>query len=317
MELYKHWLGVLRGLGVMRGVLCGLVLMGMSSCSGDGGEVVDDVMSQETTPVTFALGKDWSHVLFDYTDGGTYIGSDTIHNSKEAQEVVKLRQGKHQLLWVKGLTTAPYNPDYRFFSSGVHFMRESNTFFFHSRELADYDNEAFIEHDLRYPVYYWKKSLEVSPYLLPVQEPNYVAVTATIELMTEDINPSAFIESGTITGIPVVTEVGMDDGRCKISDVKAQQSIYFQIGYNEHEDEPSDYDVIMKGYRRFHVLCPLDGLNDIQLVVSSTNSEGQTVVTLQLPKCSIRRGYVTRLVGPLFGTANEWMTIEAPYVGYD
>ncbi len=301
MKLYKHWLGV----------LCGLILMGMASCSGDGEEVVDDGMSQETTPVTFALGKDWSYVLFDYTDGGTYIGSDTIHLSKQAQEAVKLRQGKHQLLWVKGLTTEPYDPDYRFFSSGVHFMRESNTFFAHMWTEKNEETGQTEYELLRNPVLFWKKSLEVSPYLLPVQEPDYVAVTGELQVyFTDEYIPKPdFSFDATFTNIPVVSEVSMEGKQYTLLDMAVCKDVSLYYIGTEDAGRVPDF--------RFTSLCPLDGLNDIQLVVSSTNSGGQTVVTLQLPKCSIRRGYVTRLVGPLFGNANEWTMIESPYMGYD
>ena len=278
--------------------------LGFIACSG-GEEDIDDVLSKETTPVTFELGKNWSHILFDYTDGGTYVGSDTIHYSKNAQEVVELRQGKHQLLWIKGLYAAPYDENYRFFSTGVHFLRESNTFFAHMRTTNEIGSEQ-IEYDyLRYPVFYWKKSLEVSPYLLPVQKPDYVAVTGTIAIYFTDEYEPVIKYNATLSNIPIVSKVGMEDKR---SELMGEGVCDFTLHYLDldYTYRAPDINIVS--------LCPLNGLNNIQLVTSAKGNNDDPLSTTQPPMFSLKRGYTTKLIGPLFsGSTSDWKVEMIPY----
>lgn len=64
--------------------MCGAI--GFASCSG-GEESIDDVLSKETTPITFELDAGWEHLLFDYTANDKFVGSKafTIKSDKSME----------------------------------------------------------------------------------------------------------------------------------------------------------------------------------------------------------------------------------------
>lgn len=64
--------------------MCGAI--GFASCSG-GEESIDDVLSKETTPITFELDAGWEHLLFDYTANDKFVESKafTIKSDKSME----------------------------------------------------------------------------------------------------------------------------------------------------------------------------------------------------------------------------------------
>ena len=74
----------------------------LAACGDDDEPSVDELLSEETTPIEFEL-TDFEYYdkyyLFDYA-GNRYVGADTISRSKFT---INLRQGKHHLIWMKGV----------------------------------------------------------------------------------------------------------------------------------------------------------------------------------------------------------------------
>lgn len=271
-----------------------LGMLGLISCS-NGEENIDDVLSKETTYVKFELGNNYNYYFFDYTEGGTFVGSDTIENT---HATINLRQGKHQLIWIKGLYgfDSP-NEDSLLYTPGIHYIPKNKTLAFIPYKI---NRDTAIEYNkaARNEVYYWKKNLEVSSYLLPTQKVDFLPLTCSIKIeLTDGIRffDISYTGNGMITNIPIITGVGLEDNRYSINAETACETIDIS---------------------GVHIcsLCPLDGLKDIQLTCEIKDGNGLPYPTTLLPKFSIRRGYTTKLSGPLFsGSTSDWTVEMKPY----
>lgn len=277
---------------------------GFAACSG-GEDNIDDVLSKETTPVTFELGSCGEYILYDYIANGTYVGSNTIQGNGTA--TINLRQGKHQLIIVRGLDSQLIAEDSISFAQGIHFVPQNKSLIFNPY-IQKTDTNFEYNQAAHKSVFYWAKCIEVSPHLLPTQKAIYLPGSCSVQIYLTDeytfflSNPALV---GRITSIPVITEVGLDDKRYKI---------------NGFGDAIINIEVVKSGLGaympvcEFHSLCPLNGLNDIQLTTNIKDNNGQTVQTATLPKISFRRGYITKLTGPLFcGSTSDWDVEMIPY----
>lgn len=284
-----------------------------SSCSGTG--ELEEMLSAETTPVTFRIEAYDNPVFFDYTEGWRYIGSDTVKNdqSKASAQVLNLHQGKHNIVAAKGIDKNTNDK-----ATGIRFDPDRRVFYLHSvhdgyQALFEGEESPYlgVPHEA---AYYWHRQLEVSPYLLPEQQPQYQPVTATLQIVitdpnNRDIMPGQdFQWAGSITDVPVVEEVGIESDK---SYKLREQPHEFFVGFSRHGIY-GNYPIITYQYI---TLCPLEGLNNITLPCIVTDEHGQVVPTTPLPKFSLRRGHTTILSGPLYsGTASDWTVEMKPYI---
>lgn len=278
---------------------------------GGGNTPGGNTLSDETTPIDFALNdfrrSDYSYCLFDYA-GSAYVGTDTI---TKASQTVKLRQGNHHLIFINGLHPSSqfYYNEWLGFYRGLHYDPVAMTVDNCSEYIGNVQNIAYSEMDL-----------EVTKYLMAPQQVgcnNYVVSRLYIQITDQpnlselpEWNPSSSADYkviGTLTGFPVVTSVSLKD-----SDYKTKANDDFLIGVVE-ELHYGDYvngmptDEIVVVIDEVETLCPLEGLNDIQLAVSIEDKNGRPIATTPLPKFSMRRGCSTILQGPLFsGSTSDW-----------
>lgn len=294
-----------------------LLLAGAAwSCSSN--DEVEEMLSKETTPVTFLVDAMTTPIFFDYTEGWRYIGSDTVKStsSKTSVTTLNLHQGKHNIIAVKGVSTSEdvqatcihFNPDAKTFSLQTIYKSYKDLY----GEDYPYDEDMYYESANRNDAFYWHRQLEVSPYLLPEQQPDFQPVTATLRVTVTDYNnkdimPGQIFQwSGFITDIPVVEEVGIENNKFYKLRKKPHQWNVGLSRQGEYGMYPSTYQHI--------TLCPLEGLHDITLSCTMTDEHGQAVPTTPLPAFSLRRGYTTVLRGPLFsGSAYDWTVEMQPY----
>ena len=283
------------------------------SCSSK--DELEDMLSKETTPVTFRVDAHTAPIFFDYTEGWRYIGSDTVR-STTSQATLNLHQGKHNIVAVKGVSTSKdaqttcihFNPDARTFSLQTVYKSLKELY----GEDYPYEEDVYYESANRNDAFYWHRQLEVSPYL-PEQQPDFQPVTATLQLTITDYNNKdimpgrSFSWLGEITDIPVVEEVGIEDDKYyKLRNEPHQWNVGFS-----RQGEYGMYPII--AYQHI-TLCPLEGLNDITLSCTMFDEHDQAVPTTPLPRFSLRRGYTTVLTGPLFsGSASDWTVEMTPY----
>ncbi len=293
-----------------------------TSCSKDDNDTsVDELLSEETTPIEFKFPyniSSWErYILFDYA-GIHYIRSDSARRS---EHIINLRQGKHHLLWFHGLNAEQINPLYSYleteekYSRGVHYDPSTKT-------CTVYEKNGKSNQ-----VSYYEKDIEVYPYLLPVQQvefKNYISCELTIEItdMADNLTPPeksnyypsqpfTTPEIGKIKGIPFVKTVSVTGSSYQLQQGGTEETIHTYL--------PDDYyigdKIIKEGYKirigsnfgGFSYLCPLNGIDNIQLTAEVFDKNGKPQTTTQLPKCSLRRGYTTLLRGPLFsGSTSDW-----------
>lgn len=253
----------------------------------------------KTTPVTFQLNNGVSY-MFDYA-GNQFIGSDTIevYNGKYYADgtsfpndiEIDLRQGQHHVIWFERLSRT---------SSGVHFNPQTKALTVGSQDEAG--NILYAECDLN-----------VSEYLLPKQKLEFMPATSRIFIMLSDkpsagaaINDNGYVV-GKIRGIPHVTSAELHGSNFNKSDaagaeIKINPSAQFFTG----------------AFLSEHILCPKDGIDNIQLTIEVKDKNGQSLTTTKLPTFSIRRGQVTELFGPLFsGSIADWQVASESYEQFD
>ena len=288
----------------------------LTSCGGDDDLSIDEILSQETTPIDFQLAEynNWydKYFLFDYA-GSSYVGSDTVSSYKCT---IKLRQGKHRLLWMKGID---YEPKYgKNYYAGIHYDPKEKT-------ITNYgDSYSYSE-----KIIYSETDLEVTQYLMPVQQirpANYICGLIQVEIsdMSDDVEQPRD-RSGDEDYDPVSQYrysrpvVGTVSGFPNVSKVSLTGNDYTQ------EKESSSCDILLQyhydriGEREFSLraigsLCPKSGIDNIQLTVDVKDKNGSHIPTTALPRCSLKRGYTTVLRGPLFsGSTSDWTVTMDPF----
>lgn len=263
------------------------------ACNGNDDEsTINELLSEETTPVDFEFSG-YSHFygsynfLFDYA-GNNLVGSDTIARSSCT---LNLRQGKHKLIWINGLwPTFSLSPDIVEKKFGVYYEPKSHTV-----------TNSYVDGNTDQIIVYCEKDLEVSPYLLPVQKIEYKHLTCVLRIDVTDEakwftwSSSKTGSKGRITGIPSVKSVSLDNNKHSLNDIAL----------------PTDS---ISRYENFFMLCPSDGLDNIQPVAEIIDKDGNSMKPTPIPKFSLRRGQVTTLRGPLLsGSTSDWTVTMEPY----
>ena len=274
-----------------------LAIFDFTACSGDDEPSIDELLSDKTTPVTFELGRSGDFLLFDYA-GSNYVGSHTIHqiyfnSSSPKTTELNLRQGKHHFIWLKVSEGA---------AEGTTFDPANKTI-----STPNPKNMNFAEYDY-----------EVTDYMAPAHKPNFMPLTTGIKIIvtdhSEDVekperpvlvwHEQKTIKIGEMKGFPLVTYLSLHGGDYKITDNKAG-SIY--TTYYVYSTE-------VKVTYSETILCPEDGIDNIQLQADVKGADGSPVSTITLPKFSVKRGHTTVLRGPLFsGTTADWTITTEPY----
>lgn len=266
----------------------------LAACGGDDEPTVDELLSEEATPITFDLPKKGRHILFDYA-GNNLVISDTIdvEYSDQKLQTIDLRQGKHRLLWMRGLLFSEGIDDEIVFIASPYYDTNSRTV-----KCQDYDYRL----QLTYPLpQFCIKEIEVTPYLMPEQKVEYQSLCASIYLhLTCDFSHDEKL-SLAVSGIPFVKEVGIEDNRYTLGDVDGEGTTTFQ-GYNVRDR----YKLALFSK---DILCPKDGLDNVQLRYDVTRN-GEVIYSVSLPPISLRRGYKTSISGPLVGGNTDSFVVE-------
>lgn len=264
-----------------------------SACTSD-----DENLSEETTPIDFEFnGYSYyygtANILYDYA-GNSLVGSDTIYKSSCT---LNLRQGKHKMIWINGLwPTDNLTTDIEVRNrSGIYFDPQTKTI-----------TNNYPDGNTRHVIVYCEKNLDVSPYLLPVQKIEYKHITCELRIaVTDNANWYNWLTSptglkGRIMGVPSVKSVSLDNNKYTLNDILLPGDSIDR--YNQYYPH------------RFFMLCPSEGIDDIQPVAEVTDQDGKPVKVNQIPKFSLRRGYTTILRGPLLsGTTADWKVTMEPY----
>ena len=252
-----------------------LMAVCLAACGGDDDEpTIDELLSEETTPITFDLSKKGRHILFDYA-GNNLVSSDTIdvEYSDQKLQTVDLRQGKHRLLWMRGLLFSEGIDDEVVFIASPYYDMNSRTV-----KCQDYDYRL----QLTYPLpQFCFKEIEVTPYLMPEQKVEYQPLCAEIYLsLSCDFSLDDEV-SMAVSGIPFVKEVGIEDNRYTLGDVDTTtgNGTTFQ-----GDGKRGRYEFALFG---INILCPKDGLDNVQLHYDVTRN-GEVIHSASLPLISLR-----------------------------
>lgn len=302
-------------------LVCMLTLC-FAACGGDNDEPsVAELLSEETTPIEFQLAEYYNRYekffLFDYAYD-RYIGSDTISSNKCT---VELRQGKHHLIWIKGLDDelkSPYWQSYGYepYNTGTHYDPVDKT-------VANYSNEFYGN------ITYAELDLDVKEYLVPIRQVrcnNHIGGTIQVQItdMSDEIEQPRDMTGddgydyvsmykysrplvGTIDGYPDIRKVSLTGNEFTRKEKTKSRDIIHQY----HLDEIDNRELYIQS---LSLLCPKSGINDIQLTATVKDKYGNKLSTTPLPHCSVQRGYTTVLRGPLFsGSAADWTVTMEPY----
>lgn len=285
-----------------------LMAVCLAACGGDNEPSVDELLSDKTTPVTFQLPQG-DYYMFDYS-GSRYVGSDTIHVDWLGKCEVELRQGKHNILWVR------YGGDGREYAGVIY----------------DTATRRFLHHGGRQELSYGWTGIEVSPYLHPIQKVSLEYLTATLQIEPSDDLPFMpvdngsyayegmapvgltyrFVAIGEFSGMPAVTSVSAVDGKCSIEQTVGRFPIAAAGIFNSAKQEVA----MSKRCIAMPVLTlvPTDGMSDILLSSLVKDNADNPIITTSLPTFSIKPGFITILRGPLFsGSTADWTVTMDPY----
>lgn len=277
--------------------LATVVTSSFVACGGDDDEPsTDSRLSDKTTPVTFRLDNGRSY-MFDYS-GSQYVGSDTLEvygstyhaDDKTYYKEVKidLRQGQHQLMWFRGIS-----------NSSVRFDPSAKCVTISGSNNPDRVRFAVCD-------------ANVSEYLLPPFNLSLQDLTARLVIfmsayaLSEAVGDNGNVAAAKIIGLPVVTSVSVLG--------EGYKADFLSTTVGVGTAGISDYGF----YESPYILCPKEGLNDIQLTVEFTDKNGTQIGTVNLPKVSLLRGQVTVIARDSSSEdANDWVTGMVSYEEYD
>lgn len=261
-------------------------------------------LSEETTPVKFETGYG-DRFFFDY-GGGKYLGSDTL--TKGWGKTYDLRQGMHHLVWLKDLDKNGFYIDApEGYGYGTHYDPVK-------RIVKNLDIYPHVPH-----IQCAEMDLQVYPTLLPTQQVKYKHITCEIYVHVTDIVPGlampvtqpnsiSYTEPviGEVT-IPYIYSLSLNDNSTQ-KDERASKLYTYRPTYDTGENVK-----VAGGY--FVMLCPPDGVQNIQPTAKVRDANGKEVKTTPLPRISVKPGYTTIIEGTLFsGTMSDWKVSYEPYL---
>lgn len=257
-----------------------------AACSGNDNEHISGVpLSEETTPIDFEF-ENFEHldkyILFDYA-GNRYVGSDTIFRSKCT---LNLRQGKHHLIWMKGVygSDVGFNPEARSFSG---------------------NNTSVVAS-------YAEMDIEVTPYLMPAKQVDcskQITITGGgVNVEITDMDGDFRIPSGAeaserirVSGFPLVDKISLDG-----SSYETLKDVSTYLCFFDERGESVGFSL--------YTLRPDNNVEKLQMKVEVKDVGGNHIPTTTLPAVSLQRGYITIMRGPLFsGSTADWTVTMEPY----
>lgn len=270
-------------------------IFSFTACGGDDEEpTVDELLSEETTPITFDLTKRGAHFLFDYA-GSSLVGSDTIeieYNFQKSQ-TIDLRQGKHRLLWLRGLSKSQDIWDRERFYACPYYDIKSGT-------VKVLDDDYWLALDYPLPQYAVKE-IEVTPYLMPEQKIEYQLLCAQIYISFSCDIPTDDDVSLSVYGIPFVKEVGIEDNRYTMGNANNEA-----VHATTFQGAQGRYNLALFSK---NILCPKGGIDNVQLRYEVTRN-GSVIYSASLPVISLQRGHETTISGPLIDGEMADFTVE-------
>jgi len=260
-----------------------IVAFGFAACGSSSDDNLEPPLSDKTTPVTFQFNNGISYI-FDYS-GNHYLGSDTIEKFNGRPNTtndidINLRQGQHHIICFEGLSK---------WSSGTHFNPQTMS--------VEISNSQTAPENARYAEF----NLNVSEYLLPKQAMDFQLVTARLGIGAIKHVPRG-AATARIIGLPTVTSVEIMGNGFKVSNDAPDTEISIK--------ENAIFSFLYESNR---ILCPTDGLNDLQLSIEFKDYRGNVIDTIQLPKVSLKRGYYTSIAEEIYPETYEWVTSELTY----
>lgn len=298
-----------------------------ASCGSDGGNdegnTADEPLSDKTTPVTFVIDNGRFY-MFDYS-GSRYIGSDTVEIWNGRTDLknnvdMDLRQGKHHVLWMTGLSLYDWsvysNPSY------IHFAPNTQI-------ITATGKEPLYSYGVKYAEF----DVNVKEYLLPKQEVTLKPLTAKIRVEVADFSYEAKYSYnkrfaiGVMKGYPYISSISLYGDSYTMAAQSSDYSLELNDSKASYTKSESPTEALISSFVNdyygghtisvqdsHYILCPAQGLDNIQLTAEVQDRNGNPITTTVLPKISLRRGYTTVLRGPLFsGTTYDWMVTMEPY----
>ena len=263
------------------------VSLSFVACGDDGEPSVDELLSDKTSTVKFELpAGNAGFLLYDYA-GSHFLNCYEINTYKKNYEL-ELRQGKHHFIWIHYMSYPDHKDLFDPITKTFNVIEPENIF-----SYAEYD-------------------YEVTDYVKESHKPNFNPLSASVEIYVTDFSsdlkkpdsPVIFLSEeteirvGKIVGLPVVSSFSLHGGKYEATGhFDGVVNAFYSI--NDHKR--------VKVYCKTRILCPEDGINGIQLHAEVESATGELIPTTPLPPISLRRGYTTTLVGPLFsGSAADW-----------
>lgn len=251
----------------MSSLALALVAAIIFTACGDGSSSVEDLLSDNTTPVSFQV-RNSRYIIFDYA-GSHYVGSDTVevYGSGSSAVKVDLRQGQHQLLWFDGISKkgANFDPSTK---------RITTTY------PSTFGNVKYSVCDV-----------SVTEYVSPVLSLVFQPLTALPVLFLSEPNSGSLVTIDDditlkINGIPAVTSVSVLNG--------SYERAGYVGGNLKKNISAKHYSGIYEAPR---ILCPKDGIDGVRLSVEMSDKLGNSV-SFSVPPVSFRPGQVTAIYLP-------------------
>ena len=217
---------------------------------------------------------------------------------------VNLRRGKHKLLWITGIhNNAPDGYDWWTGARhGIHYDPET-------KELVWYDDMVSSVSN----VYYCEQNITVTDHKVSVPLSPFLSATCYLQVLSTDLFPLIELpddadwrkEVGILTIGRRVKTMSLTGRDYTLADDNVSCMVFSSAAVANNKPIPGS---TMVGAQT-SMLCPTNGLQDVQLTCEIWDRYGQVVSTSPLPRINLRRGYVTILEGSLFsGSTSGWET---------
>ncbi len=273
-----------------------------TACGGDDNLSADDTLSIDSTPVSFAPGEEGIFFLYDYTTAGKFVGAHKFTTKWFKEEItVNLRRGRHKLLWVTGVN----NSTPMEYPESIDYTRHGTFYYSDGDSIVWYDNNLPIGFGVRY----CEQEINVTDHIMNSQPISFLRAESCVQIMSTDFSPLLDISSdndpfgiGTIVVSPYVKSVSLMGDNFVTINGGLSGNVFIK---NVSENESSCVTAVTS-----MMLCPTDGLQNMNIMCTIFDKDGNVIPTTDLPKISIKRGYTTHLEGPLFsGSTSDWKVL--------